>query len=90
MSQNDVNHDKGLIAEGKPRKRKSGGGRPPKHGEATRSVRVPISVETEVVSAIPELRAVLDYWEQQCLSNPESSRHYFLRKAIDEIRALGF
>lgn len=90
MPQNNTQQDKGLTAEGKPRKRKAGGGRPAKHGEATRSIRVPLSVETEVISAIPELRAILDHWEQDCINNPESARHYYLRKALDEIRALGF
>ncbi len=82
--------DKGLTATGETRKRRSGGGRPPKHGEATRSVRIPVSVETELISTIPELRAVLDHWENECATNPESARHYYLRKALDEIRALGY
>lgn len=90
MLQTDTKQDKGLTAEGKPRKRKEGGGRPKKHGEATRSVRVPMSVETEVISAIPELRAILDHWEQDCINNPDSARHYYLKKALDEIRALGY
>lgn len=90
MTQNNVQHDRGLTAEGKPRKRRSGGGRPPKHGEATRSVRVPVSVATDLVSSIPELRTILDHWESECVANPESSRHYYLRKALDEIRALGY
>jgi hypothetical protein len=79
-----------LTKDGKPRKRKAGGGRPPKHGEATRSVRVPNSVPTELISSIPELQAVLDHWEQQCRDNPNSARHYFLKQALDEIRALGY
>jgi hypothetical protein len=90
MIQSDTQCDKGLTAEGKPRKRRVGGGRPPKHGEDTRSIRVPLSVETEVISSIPELRAILDHWEQDCINNPDSSRHYYLKKALDEIRALGF
>jgi hypothetical protein len=90
MTQIDTKQDKGVTAEGKPRKRKAGGGRPAKHGEATKSVRIPVSVATELVSTIPELRAILDHWEDECLANPDSSRHYFLRKALDEIRALGY
>jgi hypothetical protein len=90
MTQNITQHDRGLTADGKPRKRKAGGGRPAKHGEATRSIRVPLSVEAEIISAIPELRAILDHWEQECLSNPDSARHYYLKKALDEIRALGY
>jgi hypothetical protein len=90
MIQSDTQCDKGLTAEGKPRKRRVGGGRPPKHGEDTRSIRVPLSVETEVISSIPELRAILDHWEEDCINNPDSSRHYYLKKALDEIRALGY
>lgn len=90
MPLNDTQHDKGLTAEGKPRKRKSGGGRPPKHGEATRSIRVPVSVPTELCSAIPELQAILDTWESECLKNPDAVRYYFLKQALEEIRALGF
>lgn len=79
-----------LTKDGKPRKRRSGGGRPPKHGEETRSIRVPVSVPTELCTAIPELQAVLDHWDKECVSNPDAVRYYFLRQAIDEIRALGF
>lgn len=79
-----------LTKDGKVRKRRVGGGRPPKHGEETRSIRVPLSIPTEQITAIPELQTVLDYWEVRCLENPESARHYFLRQALDEIRALGF
>ena len=90
MTQTNTQHDKGLTADGKPRKRKEGGGRPKKHGEATRSVRVPNSVPTELISSIPELGTILDHWEDECESNPESARHYYLRKMLDEVRALGF
>jgi hypothetical protein len=79
-----------LTKDGKPRKRAPGGGRPPKHGEKTKSVRIPESVPTELVSAIPELQAILDHWESEWAKNPDSARHYFLRQALDEIRALGF
>ena len=90
MTYTDTKQNKGLTAEGKPRKRRVGGGRPTKHGEPTRSVRIPISVATEQISSIPELRAILDHWENECVSNPDSARHYYLRKALDEIRALGY
>lgn len=81
-----------LTLLGKPRKRKPGAGRPPKHGEVTRSIRVPLSVDTELCSAIPELRAILDHWEAECLANPEptGARYYYLRKALEEIRTLGY
>lgn len=79
-----------LTKDGKPRKRRSGAGRPPKHGEETRSVRVPVSVPAELVSSIPELQAILDSWEERALVNQSSERYYFLRQMIDEVRALGF
>ncbi len=79
-----------LTKDGKPRKRRPGGGRPPKHGEATRSVRIPNSVPTELISSIPELQAILDHWDAHCAANPDSSRHYYLKQALDEIRALGY
>lgn len=79
-----------LTRDGKPRKRRPGGGRPAKHGETTRSIRVPLSIPTELITSIPELQIVLDHWESKCAENPDSARHYFLRQALDEIRALGF
>ncbi len=79
-----------LTKDGKPRKRRSGGGRPPNLGEETRSIRVPVSVPTELCTAIPELQAVLDHWDSECSKNPDAVRYYFLKQALDEIRALGF
>ncbi len=83
-----MNND--LTLSGKPRQRAPGAGRPPKHGQPTKSVRIPQSVLTELVAEIPNLQAILDYWEDACGANPNSARHYFLRQAINEIRALGF
>ena len=79
-----------LTKNGNPRKRRPGAGRPTKHGEETRSIRVPVSIPTEQISSIPELQVILDYWQTRCNENPESARHHFLRQMIDEIRALGF
>ena len=79
-----------LTKQGKPRKRAPGAGRPPKHGEETRSIKVPMSVSTEQITSIPELQRIIDHWEDECAANPDSARHYRLRKAIDEIRALGY
>jgi hypothetical protein len=79
-----------LTKQGKPRKRAPGAGRPPKHGEETRSIKVPMSVSTEQITSIPELQRIIDHWEDECAVNPDSARHYWLRKAIDEIRALGY
>ncbi len=90
MTQNSSQSDKGLTADGKPRKRATGGGRPPKHGENTRSIRVPSSIPTELCSAIPELQAILDSWEERATSEPTSPRYYYLKEMIAEIRALGY
>jgi hypothetical protein len=79
-----------LTLSGKPRQRAPGAGRSPKHGEPTKSVRIPQSVPTELVAEIPRLQAILDYWEDACNANPNSVRYYFLRQQIDEIRVLGF
>ena len=83
-----------VTKAGTPRKRAPGGGRPPKHGEPTRSLKVPLSVSAEQISSIPELIAILDHWEEELFLNPpdrsNNARYYYLKQALDEIRALGF
>ena len=69
---------------GRPRGTTKGDGLPSK------VIRVSSEVSKEQCESIPELTGLLDYWEQECDANPEKPRYYFLRKAIDEIRALGF
>jgi hypothetical protein len=59
-------------------------------GLPTKVVRISTEVSKEQCEAIPELVALLNHWEDDCLANPDSARHYYLRKALDEIRALGF
>lgn len=82
---------KGLTADGKPRKRKPGAGRPKILAGETRSIRVSKNIPTGMISAIPELLATLDHWEEQCaIAGEGSARHYFLRQCLDEIRALGY
>lgn len=85
---------KGFTKDGRVRSRRPGAGRPPKHGEVTRSLKVPMSVSAEEISAIPELRAILDHWEGQVRANPpdrgKNARYWYLAQALDEIRALGF
>jgi fructoselysine-6-P-deglycase FrlB-like protein len=49
-----------------------------------------MSITTEQITSIPELQRVIDHWEDECVANPDSARHYWLRKAIDEIRGLGY
>lgn len=55
-----------------------------------RSIRVPLSIPTELITNIPELQVTIDYWEKECMDNPESSRHYYLGKMLDEIRGLKY
>jgi hypothetical protein len=59
-------------------------------GMPTHVVRVSAEVTKEQCEAIPELIDLINHWEEECLANPESSRHYYLRKMLDEVRALGF
>ncbi len=60
-------------------------------GMPTRVVRVSAEVSKVQCESIPQLIDLLNYWEDECLKAGEgSARHYFLRKAIEEIRALGY
>jgi hypothetical protein len=51
-----------LNKQGKPRKRAPGAGRPTKHGEATRSIRVPVSISTGQITSLKgnKLRSLKD------------------------------
>ena len=69
---------------GRPRGTTKGDGLPSK------VIRVSSDVTKEQCEAIPELVALIDHWELECDANLDKPRYYFLRKAIDEIRALGF
>jgi hypothetical protein len=80
-----------FTAAGKPRKRRPGAGRPTKHGEGTRSIRVAMSISTELVSTIPNLQRVLDYWEDDYTAAGENSaRHHFLKQCLRKSEFLGF
>lgn len=82
---------KGLTKSGKPRQRRSGAGRPKTLPGTTKSIRVSANIPTRMISAIPELLAVIDHWESECIAAGEgSARHYFLRQVLDELRALGY
>lgn len=59
-------------------------------GMPTHVIRVSTEVPKELAQAIPELRALIDHWEVECLASPDSPRYYYLKKMIDEVRALGF
>lgn len=60
-------------------------------GMPTRVVRVSAEVTKEQCDSIPQLIELLNHWEDECRhAQPDSARHYFLRKALDEIRALGY
>jgi hypothetical protein len=79
-----------LNKQGKPRKRAPGAGRPPKYGEQTRSIRIPMSISTKQITSIPELQRIIDHWEDECVANPGSVRYQFLRQMLEEIRSLGY
>jgi hypothetical protein len=64
-----------LNKQGKPRKRRPGAGRPTKHGEPTRSIRVPISITTTQITSLPELQRIIDHWEDEYIANPGSVRY---------------
>lgn len=59
-------------------------------GLPTKVVRVSAEISKEQIDSIPQLVDLLNHWEDECIAQPESSRHYFLRKALEEIRALGY
>lgn len=60
-----------------------------KEKQPTYVVRVPAEISKDHIEAIPSLRTVLDHWEDECNANPDAVRYYFLRQALEEIRALG-
>jgi len=56
----------------------------------TRVARVPLDITNEDIAALPSLKLLLDHWEEECeAAGDKSARHYFLRQAIADIRALG-
>lgn len=69
--------------------RREGAGRKPGSplGMQTKTVRVTIDISTEQCKAIPDLIALLDYWESRADDSP---RYYYLKTLIDEARGLGF
>lgn len=74
--------------------KRTGAGRPvgstKGEGMPTRVVRISSEVTKEQCDAIPQLVDLLNHWEDECSVNPDSARHYFLKKALEEIRALGY
>jgi hypothetical protein len=79
-----------LNKQGEPRKRAPGAGRPTKHGEATRSIRVPVSISIRQITSLSELQRIIDHWENEYVANPGSIRYHFLRQMLEEIRTLGY
>lgn len=72
------------VGAGRPTGSTKGDGMP------TKVVRVSAEIGKEQCDSIPQLLDLLNHWEDECMANPGSSRHYFLKKALDEIRALGY
>jgi hypothetical protein len=70
--------------------KREGSGRP-REAVKTHAVRIPIDVSKAECEAIPSLKDVLANWEEKCIAaGDKSARHYFLKQALEEIRALGF
>lgn len=74
--------------------KRQGAGRPKgstkSDGMPSRVKRIPCDISDEMIDNLLSLKDLLSHWEDECLTNPDSARHYFLRKAIDEIRSLGY
>jgi hypothetical protein len=51
---------------------------------------VSAEVSKEQCDSVPQLIDLLNHWEDECDANPDAVRYYFLRKALEEIRALGY
>lgn len=73
---------------------RKGAGRPKgttkAEGLPTKVVRVSSEISKAQLDALPSVIASLDYWEEQCVANPEVRTYDKLRQFIDEVRALGF
>lgn len=75
--------------------KREGAGRPKGttkgEGMPTHVVRVSADITKEQCDNILTLKDILNHWEDECLAAGEdSARHYFLRQAVEEIRALGY
>ena len=54
-------------------------------------MQVSSDIPRELIHSLPQLRDVINYWEDECIAVGEgSARHYFLRQMIQEIRSLGY
>ena len=71
--------------------KREGSGRPKGVTIPTYVLRVPTDIDRELINKLPELRALIDHWEEECIAAGEgSARHHFLRQMIEEIRVLGY
>jgi len=59
-------------------------------GMPTKVIRVSTEISKEQCEVIPQLVDVLNHWEDKCTNEVDNPRYYYLRKALEEIRALGF
>lgn len=73
------------VGAGRPKGTTKGEGMP------THVVRVSADITKEQCDNILILKDILSHWEDECLvAGEDSARHYFLRQAIEEIRALDY
>lgn len=60
-----------------------------KEGKSTHTIRVSNEITREDAEIIPELKRLVADWEADCEANPKSARRDYLRKAVNQLRALG-
>lgn len=71
--------------------KREGAGRPAGTTIPTRVKRIPTDLTDQQIDNLPELRALIDHWEEECVAAGEgSARHHFLKQMIEEIRVLGY
>jgi len=71
--------------------KRPGSGRKPGITMPSYVTRVPSDIPKKLIHALPQLRNLIGHWEDECLAAGEdSTRHYFLRQMIEEIRSLGY
>lgn len=72
------------LGAGRPKGTTKGEGLP------TKVVRVSTDVSKEMCDNIPQLRFVLDHWEDKVITDTQNPRYYYLKQMLDEIRGLGY
>lgn len=58
-------------------------------GKSSHTIRVSVEISKEDAELIPELKRLVADWDEDCKANPKSARRDYLRKAVNQLRALG-